>query len=118
MLFRHLSTDSELGRGAQNHRKLFSAQNSIRRVFLSERKLMTGSEIRLKRVAARISGIVLSARAGISNSRLSLIERGELQVSPDEIGRISAALDLLVAAKARIDAVAAEVGWPASGVAA
>jgi hypothetical protein len=61
---------------------------------------------------------VLASAAEISNSRLSVIERGQATPSAAEMSRISAALDRLIAARARIDAVAVEVGWPIPRVAA
>jgi hypothetical protein len=55
---------------------------------------------------------VLCAKAGLSRSRLSLIERGYVTLVPQELARINTALDELIQAKAVIDNVAASVGWP------
>ncbi len=77
---------------------------------------MQGSEIRSRRILARISGDILCrAVPGLSRTRLSGIERGYVPLNDDEAERISAALEGLTAAKARVDAVAAEVGWPVIG---
>lgn len=73
------------------------------------------SELKAKRVAAGISGSVLCLKAGISRSRLSLIERGYTQPAPEEAVRISSALDQLIQAKFVIDQVAASMGWPTAG---
>jgi transcriptional regulator with XRE-family HTH domain len=72
-------------------------------------------ELKLKRLAAGISGSVLCAKAGISRSRLSLIERGYVCPGPEEAGRINVALDRLIEARAVIDRVAASMGWPVGG---
>ena len=79
---------------------------------------MQGSDLKTKRIVAGITGDILCAFAGISRTKLSAIERGCVVPKPEEARRISVALDRLIAAKARIDAVAAEVGWPTSGAAA
>jgi hypothetical protein len=60
-------------------------------------------ELKLKRLAGGISGGVLCAKAGISRSRLSLIERGFVCPGPDEASRINDAVDQLIEAKAVID---------------
>jgi transcriptional regulator with XRE-family HTH domain len=73
------------------------------------------SELKLKRLAAGISESVLCAKAGISRSRLSLIERGYVLPGPDEAGRIIEALERLIETKSVIDRVAASMGWPFEG---
>ena len=70
------------------------------------------SDLKTKRVAAGISGSVLCAKAGISRSRLSLIERGYVSPSPEELQRVLKSLDELIQAKSEIERVAASVGWP------
>jgi len=70
------------------------------------------SELKSKRLVAGISGTVLCAKAKISRSRLSLIERGCVNPRPEEVDRINAALDQLIQAKSVIDRVAASMGWP------
>jgi predicted transcriptional regulator len=73
------------------------------------------SDLKAKRLAAGISGSVLCAKAKLSRSRLSLIERGYVCPASDEFTRIEAALDELVHAKSIIEKVAASVGWPVGG---
>ena len=70
------------------------------------------SDLKIKRLAAGIAGNVLCAKTGISRSRLSLIERGYLNPSAEELQRINTALDELIQAKSVIERVAASVGWP------
>jgi transcriptional regulator with XRE-family HTH domain len=73
------------------------------------------SDLKAKRLAAGISGTVLCAKAGLSRSRLSLIERGYVNLSPEELARIRKALDELIQAKSVLEKVAASVGWPLGG---
>jgi transcriptional regulator with XRE-family HTH domain len=74
--------------------------------------MTTPKELRSKRAAAEIPATLLAIRAKINRCRLSGIERGYVQPSQDELQRLSAALDQLIAAKSLIDKVAASVGWP------
>ena len=76
--------------------------------------MLTGSELRAKRIAAGIAGGLVCVKADISRSRLSDIERGYVLGSDGELVRINAALDDLLRAKRKIAAVAAEEGWPSS----
>ena len=71
------------------------------------------SDLKTRRLVSGISGNVLCAKIGLSRSRLSLIERGFVKPAPEELARISTALDQLIEAKFVIDRVAASVGWPA-----
>jgi transcriptional regulator with XRE-family HTH domain len=73
-----------------------------------------GSELRDRRHAVGIVGSVVCAKAGITRSRLSDIERGYVTPSAEETGRINVALDDLARAKRKIAAIAAEEGWPLS----
>jgi transcriptional regulator with XRE-family HTH domain len=73
---------------------------------------MSGNELRARRHAAGIPGVLVCRRAAISRSRLSNIERGNISPPPEELTRIAKALDQLIAAKEKINVVAAEVGWP------
>jgi transcriptional regulator with XRE-family HTH domain len=73
-----------------------------------------GTEIRAKRTAAGIAGVLVCAKAGIARSRLSDIERGYVKPPADEIARSANALDDLTRAKRKIAALAAEEGWPSS----
>jgi predicted transcriptional regulator len=70
------------------------------------------SDLKLKRLTAGISGSVLCAKAKISRSRLSLIERGYICPDAGEASRINTALEQLIQAKAVMDQVAASMGWP------
>ena len=81
---------------------------------------MRGSDIRKKRLLAGITGDILVSACPppFSRTKLSAIERGCVVPKPEELERISAALDRLIAAKNRIDAFATQVGWPTAGAAA
>jgi transcriptional regulator with XRE-family HTH domain len=79
---------------------------------ISRRRTMQASELKTRRVLAGISGDILCQAASVSRSRLSVIERGYVVAKPEELERLTHALDRLVDGKARMDAVAAEVGWP------
>ncbi len=70
------------------------------------------SDLKVKRLMAGIPGSVLCAKAKISRSRLSLIERGYVCPDAEEVSRINTALDELIQAKSVIDRVAASMGWP------
>jgi transcriptional regulator with XRE-family HTH domain len=71
-----------------------------------------GKKLREKRIGAAISGYAVCLKAGIGRSRLSEIERGHIQPSEDEVARLQAAIDQLIQARHKVEAVAAEVGWP------
>ena len=73
---------------------------------------MVGRELRRKRVNADIPATLVSARAGIDRARVSAIERGYVEATPEEEARLVATLDQLIAARERVAAVAEEVGWP------
>jgi hypothetical protein len=73
---------------------------------------VTGSEIRAKRVAAGISGVILCVKADIGRTRLSGIERETILASPDEAARIETALEQLILAKQECNRLAASMGWP------
>ena len=73
---------------------------------------MTGQQIRSERAAAGIAGELLAKRAEITRARLSSIERGYVEPTPEEAARLDQALGELLAGKARLAAVAAEVGLP------
>jgi transcriptional regulator with XRE-family HTH domain len=70
--------------------------------------------LRSKRIVAGIAGHVLCKRLGIARSRLSAIERGYVEATPQELTRIDLALDDLIRAKALIQKTATAVGWPVS----
>jgi transcriptional regulator with XRE-family HTH domain len=73
---------------------------------------MTGEKTRPKRVASRTSGRSLCFWVNMHRSRLSNIERGYIQPSPDELSRIAGALDQLVEAREKVARFAEECGWP------
>jgi len=73
------------------------------------------SELKANRLSAGISGSLLCAKAGISRSRLSLIERGYVPPTQEELQRLTATLDQLIRDKAVIQRAAASVGWPLGG---
>ena len=73
---------------------------------------MSPTQLRDRRIAARIPGRLVCARAGIDRSRLSDVERGYVKPTDEEIRRISKALDDLVKARKQVSAVAEVVGWP------
>jgi transcriptional regulator with XRE-family HTH domain len=73
---------------------------------------MRGRDIRNARIAAVITGEILCRKAGISRPRLSEIEREYRSATAVEEARLTAALQSLIGAKEKIDAFAAEVGWP------
>jgi transcriptional regulator with XRE-family HTH domain len=77
---------------------------------------MTISELREKRIVAGIVGRILCKRAGIERSRLSVIEKGYLPPTAEELERLQKALDELIKTKQRINAVAAEYGWPVEAI--
>lgn len=70
------------------------------------------SNLKLRRLTAGISGSVLCAKAEISRSRLSLIERGYVRPGAEEAARIEDALQQLIETKSVIDRVATSMGWP------
>jgi transcriptional regulator with XRE-family HTH domain len=79
---------------------------------LNRKDFLSMSDLKVKRLASGISGSVLCAKIGLSRSRLSLIERGYITPSSEELARIALALDELIEAKSILDRVAASVGWP------
>lgn len=58
-----------------------------------------GTQIRLKRTAAGISGALFCARLGWDRNKLYNVERGYARVSDEEIARVHCALDELIRAK-------------------
>ena len=73
---------------------------------------MYGQRLKQQRMAAGIPGKMICARTGIPRSRLSDIEKGYVQPSEVEVIQIEEALSDLVAARKKVEAVAAEVGYP------
>ena len=72
---------------------------------------MQGHQLRQRRLANNIPGLVVCSRAGVSRTRLSDIEREYVQPRQEELARLNGALDELIAARRKVEAVAAEVGW-------
>ena len=77
---------------------------------------ITAKEIKAKRVEHGIPGLLLSAKARIARSRLSDIERGYAQPTPEESERLSRALDDLIAARKKVAKFAEECGWPVAAL--
>lgn len=73
---------------------------------------ITGQQIRATRAGAGIAAALLSTKAGIDRAKLSRIECGYIEPTSAEAARLKAALDELAAAREKVAAVAAEVGWP------
>jgi transcriptional regulator with XRE-family HTH domain len=63
-------------------------------------------------MALGISGLAVCTRAGIARSRLSDLEGGLAKPRPDELTRLSEAIESLAAAQVRMRKVASELGWP------
>lgn len=78
---------------------------------------MTGQELKSKRTAYGIPGHAVCGRAGnFDRSRLSLIENGLVDGRPDELQRITAAIDDIIRTRQRVERLAAEEGLCLSGV--
>jgi predicted transcriptional regulator len=73
------------------------------------------NELRSQRIAVEISAIRLASKARVNRSRLSELECGHAQPTPDELRRLTTALGELIHAKEVIRQAADSVGW--SGVA-
>jgi transcriptional regulator with XRE-family HTH domain len=69
---------------------------------------------RKRRLDYRIPGAVVAMRAGISQGRLSNIERGYCTPKPEEVAALNATLDDLVAKKAKLAEFALQIGYPIS----
>ena len=74
---------------------------------------MTGSDFRVKRIAAGISGATLCIKVGFGRTKLSEIERGQRQCAADDLLSLDRALSELIRAKDTMRQLAATVGWPA-----
>jgi len=72
-------------------------------------------DLRSNRAAAEISATLLATKAKVNRSRLSMIERGYIQPTQEELQRLRESLDQLVRDKAVIKRAAASVGWPLGG---
>jgi transcriptional regulator with XRE-family HTH domain len=67
---------------------------------------------RQRRLANEISQLAVATKANLERSRVSYFEGGYLTPTAEELERLEAALDQLVAAKAAIAEAAAKAGWP------
>jgi transcriptional regulator with XRE-family HTH domain len=76
--------------------------------------MIDAAALKTKRTTAGIPGSVLCKKLRIARSRLSDIERGYIVAQEEELARIDSALDDLIRAKRKIDAVAIAEGWPSS----
>jgi hypothetical protein len=74
--------------------------------------MINGATLKLKRIRAGIAGQVLCKKVVIARSKLTAIERGYTDATPDELVRINAALDDLIKVKRVIQKTAAALGWP------
>ena len=72
---------------------------------------MTITAIRSQRLAEGIPAIRLAAKARINRSRLSELECGHIQPTEEELQRLAAALEQLIAARRVIQQAAVSVGW-------
>jgi transcriptional regulator with XRE-family HTH domain len=75
-----------------------------------------GQLLRDKRIHARLTGLLVSARSGVSRSRLSDIERGYITPREEEVTRINATIDSLADARKAMERTATAVGWPAGAI--
>jgi predicted transcriptional regulator len=73
-------------------------------------------DLRTTRVTAGISALMLSAKAGLNRSSLSLIENGHVAPSAERMAALWRALDELIASKQRMAAAAKECHWPVSAL--
>ena len=73
---------------------------------------MIGSDLRIRRVTARVPGRLLSSRAGIDRAKYSAIECGHLEPRDDELARIETALTELSEQRRKVKEFADRVGWP------
>lgn len=72
---------------------------------------ISGRGLRMKRMANGIPGHVLcKAISDISRSRLSLIETHQVEVTAEELSRISGALDQIIESRRRLAKLAAKNG--------
>lgn len=78
--------------------------------------MTAGSRLQSKRLSNRVQAYVLAGRVGTSTSRLSGIENGYVAVAPEELARLDAAIDAIVAERQRIADLAAREGLSLAGV--
>jgi transcriptional regulator with XRE-family HTH domain len=73
---------------------------------------MIGSELRMRRHSAGLTGHLVCKKAGIPRTRLSEIEREYVEPTIDECKRIDQAITALIEARSQLAQIAAQVGWP------
>jgi transcriptional regulator with XRE-family HTH domain len=83
---------------------------------MSAEPMNAGQVVRDRRIHARLTGLLVSARSGVGRSRLSDIERGYIIPRAEELVRINAAIDSLNEARRAMERTASEVGWPAGAI--
>ena len=77
---------------------------------------MTPKDIRIKRATAGIAGQAVCQVAGISRAKLSEIELGYANPSPEELQRINAAIERIVRTRQDLTRLAKEAGLSLAGV--
>jgi transcriptional regulator with XRE-family HTH domain len=78
--------------------------------------MVTGKTIRAKRRAHGIVGQALSKKSGYSRTWLSNLERQYITPSNEDLLRVDAALEALIAAKTELQRTAEALGWPLEAV--
>ena len=73
---------------------------------------MHATDLKIARARLGVPGVVVSRLAGITRSRLSDIERGNVEPSPEERKRLTESIHTLTKAKEKVASFAAQVGWP------
>jgi hypothetical protein len=77
---------------------------------------MTPKDLKLKRITSGIAGSLVCRTAGIPRSRLSDIEREYVTPDPDELLRISQAIEQISSGRGRIEKLAKEAGLSLAAV--
>ena len=77
---------------------------------------VTVTNIRVKRVTAGIAGHAVCRVAGISRARLSDIERENVTATPEDLGRIEAAIDGIIETRRHLAKLAEQAGLSLTGV--
>lgn len=78
--------------------------------------MVTPQSLKEKRIAAGLTGRLVAPRAGLACNRLSDIERGYATATPDELARISRAVERLSDARKQLRELAVRIGWPADAI--
>jgi len=77
---------------------------------------MTAKNIRAKRAAAGIPGYAVCKLARISRAKLSDIERGNVNATPEDLQRIGSAIDQILRTRQHLAKLATEAGLSLTGV--